>query len=169
MRCRRSRLRSTAQRAVAAEAWGGGVALRVRMGLHLGEGRLRAARNPGDAEDYVGIDVNYAARIAARGERRARSCVSRALVDALPAELGADRGPRRTWSSPTDGLRAVKDFDEPLPLYRLVVPGAADDARPLRTTDAPTNLPGDVTSLVGRDDERRRGWATSSRRAASSR
>ena len=52
-----------------------------------------------------------------------------------------------------DGLRAVKDFDEPLPLYRLVVPGAADDARPLRTTDAPTNLPGDVTTLVGRDDE----------------
>ncbi len=52
-----------------------------------------------------------------------------------------------------DGPRAVKDFDDPIPLYRLVVPGAADDARPLRTTEVPTNLPGDVTTLVGREDE----------------
>ncbi len=72
-----------AQRAVAAEAWGGGVDVRVRMGLHMGEGRLRTARNPGDAEDYVGIDVNYAARIAAAGNG-GQIVVSRALVDALP-------------------------------------------------------------------------------------
>ena len=62
------------------------------MGLHLGEGRLRAARNPGDAEDYVGIDVNYAARIAAAGNG-GQIVLSRALVDALPGDLG-DRGPR---------------------------------------------------------------------------
>jgi predicted ATPase/class 3 adenylate cyclase len=141
----------TAQRAVAAEAWDGGMVVRVRMGLHLGEGRLRAARNPGDAEDYVGIDVNYAARIAAAGNG-GQIVVSRALVDALPVS-GASIAGLADAELIEDGLRAVKDFDEPLPLYRLVVPGAADDARPLRTTDAPTNLPGDVTELVGREDE----------------
>ena len=52
-----------------------------------------------------------------------------------------------------DGPRAVKDFEEPIPLYRLVVPGAADDSRALRTTEVPTNLPGEVTTLVGREDE----------------
>ena len=157
-----------AQRAVAAEAWDGDMAVRVRMGLHLGEGRLRAARNPGDAEDYVGIDVNYAARIAAAGNggqivrvAGARRCPAR--------QRGVDRGPRGRRARPTDGLRAVKDFDEPLPLYRLVVPGAADDDRPLRTTDAPTNLPGEVDerSWAATTSAPRPG-ATSSRPAGSS-
>jgi len=47
----------------------------------------------------------------------------------------------------------VKDFHEPAPHFRLAVPGAADDDRRLRTTDVPSNLPGDVTSLVGRESE----------------
>ncbi len=140
-----------AQRAVAVEAWDDGMVVRVRMGLHLGEGRLRAVRNPGDAEDYVGIDVNYAARIAAAGNG-GQIVASRALVDALPVS-GASIAGLADVELAEDGLRSVKDFDEPLPLYRLVVPGVADDPRPLRTTDAPTNLPGDVTALVGRDDE----------------
>ena len=56
-----------AQRAIAAEAWPEGAALRIRMGLHIGEGRLRPGVAPGEPEDYVGIDVNYTARIAAVG------------------------------------------------------------------------------------------------------
>src|SRR5206468_1153883 len=52
-----------------------------------------------------------------------------------------------------EGLRAVKDFDEPLRLHRLVVPGAADDGRPLRTLTAPSNLPAEVTDLIGREAE----------------
>ena len=121
------------------------------MGLHWARVGCATARNPGDAEDYVGIDVNYAARIAAAGNG-GQIVVSRALVDALPVS-GASIAGLADVELTEDGLRAVKDFDEPLPLYRLVVPGAADDARPLRTTDAPTNLPGDVTELVGREDE----------------
>jgi predicted ATPase/class 3 adenylate cyclase len=140
-----------AQRAVAAEAWDGDTVVRVRMGLHVGEGRLRAARSAGDAEDYVGIDVNYAARIAAAGNG-GQIVASRALIAALPVSW-ASIADLQEVELADDGLRSVKDFDEPLPLYRLVVPGVADDARPLRTTDAPTNLPGDVTALVGREDE----------------
>src|SRR4029079_12769259 len=52
-----------------------------------------------------------------------------------------------------EGLRIVKDFDEPLRLHRLVIRDAAADPRRLRTIAPPSNLPGYVTSLVGRDEE----------------
>ncbi|MEO8469375.1 MAG: adenylate/guanylate cyclase domain-containing protein [Chloroflexota bacterium] len=141
---------AAAQLAVAAEDWGAGCDVRVRMGLHLGEGRLRAVRT-GEPEDYVGIDVNYAARIAAAGNG-GQIVLSAALVEALPGDLRTipELGSVELIDA---GARTVKDFDEPAHLYRLVIPGAADDARPLRTTDAPTNLPGEVTTLVGRERE----------------
>ena len=140
-----------AQRALATEPWPGGEVLRVRMGIHLGEGRLRTQLAAGDPEDYVGIDVNYAARIAAAANG-GQIVLSAPLVAALPPQLGRLKG-MEDVGVVEDGLRAVKDFDEPAPLFRLVVPGVADDDRPLRTTDVPSNLPGDVTSLVGRENE----------------
>ncbi|TAL05592.1 MAG: adenylate/guanylate cyclase domain-containing protein [Chloroflexota bacterium] len=142
------RAATQAQRAVAGEAWPDGLTIRVRMGLHLGEGRLRSAR-PGEPEDYVGIDVNYAARIAAAGNGR-QIVVSAALAATIPDDLATvpGLGPVELIDA---GARTVKDFDEPAHLFRLVVPGAADDDRAFRTTDAPTNLPGEVTELVGRE------------------
>jgi predicted ATPase/class 3 adenylate cyclase len=140
-----------AQRAVAAEPWAGALKVRVRMGLHLGEGRLRAGRAADEPEDYVGIDVNYTARIAAAGNG-GQIVISDVLARALPRSL-ADLDGLDGVELVDDGLRAVKDFDEPARLHRLVVPGAADDPRPLRTTEAPTNLPGEVTALIGREAE----------------
>ena len=140
-----------AQRALATERWAGDAAIRVRMGIHLGEGRLRTRLAAGDPEDYVGIDVNYAARIAAAANG-GQIVLSAPLVRALPPQVGRLPG-MEDVGVVEDGLRAVKDFDEPAPLFRLVVPGAADDDRPLRTTEVPSNLPGDVTSLVGRETE----------------
>ncbi|HET9614439.1 MAG TPA: adenylate/guanylate cyclase domain-containing protein, partial [Candidatus Limnocylindrales bacterium] len=131
------------QRAIAAEPWPAGVDVAVRMGLHVGEGRLRE----GSATDYVGIDVNYTARIAAAGNGR-QTVVSDALMRDL-AGAGADAG----LTIVDEGLRAVKDFDEPLRLHRLVVSDIPGDERRLRTIDPPSNLPGDVTPLVGREDE----------------
>jgi predicted ATPase/class 3 adenylate cyclase len=136
-----------AQRAVATEAWPEPCELKVRMGLHLGEGRLRHAGSS-ESEDYVGIDVNYAARIAAAGNG-GQVVLSQALVDSLGDRTDLGDGATRV----DDGLRAVKDFDEPRRLHRLVVPGAADDPRRLRTLDPPSNLPGDVTELVGRGEQ----------------
>ena len=49
-----------AQRGLAAHSWPDGVSVRVRMGLHTGEGVL-------GGDDYIGIDVHRAARIAAAG------------------------------------------------------------------------------------------------------
>ena len=140
-----------AQRAVAAETWPDGVALRVRMGLHMGEGRLRHGRAPGEPEDYVGIDVNYAARIAAVGNG-GQIVLSDALAAAVSSGLANSVG-LGDVELVDDGPRAVKDFEEPARLHRLVVPGVADDPRALRTIEAPSNLPGDVTALIGREVE----------------
>ncbi len=139
------------QRAIAAESWAGNLAMKVRMGIHLGEGRLRTSHGAGDPEDYVGIDVNYTARIAAAANG-GQIVLSDALVGTLPRDLARLAGMSDVVLV-DDGPRAVKDFDEPAPIYRLVVPGAADDTRPLRTTEVPSNLPGDVTTFVGRQDE----------------
>ena len=139
-----------AQRAIAAEAWPDDLAIRVRMGVHLGEGRLRGAR-PNVDDDYVGIDVNYAARITAAangGQIVALRCRRRGHGRGACADGGLG-----DVELVNDGLRSVKDFEDPAPLYRLVVPGVADDARPLRTLDVPSNLPGEVTSFVGRVEE----------------
>jgi predicted ATPase/class 3 adenylate cyclase len=140
-----------AQRAVAGEDWRDAARLRVRMGLHIGEGRLRGDRAPAEAEDYVGIDVNYTARIAAVGNG-GQIVLSDPLVAALRPLL-TDSPALRDVQLADEGLRAVKDFEEPARLHRLVVPGAADDSRRLRTIEAPSNLPGDVTTLIGRAAE----------------
>ena len=139
-----------AQRSLLAEPFAGDAAVRVRAGLHLGVGRLRSDPEPGAPPDYVGIDVNYAARIAAAGNG-GQIVLSAPLVEALGSDGAAFVAARASLVD--EGLRIVKDFEEPARLYRLVVPGAADDDRPLRTLDAPSNLPHGSTSLVGRDEE----------------
>ncbi len=130
-----------AQRALARSEWPHGGSVRVRMGMHTGEGSL-------GGDDYIGVDVNRAARIAAAGHggQVLISDATRALVEeALP--LGAfvrDLGRHR-----------LKDFDEHQPLFDLVVEGLASDFPPLRTLEAPrpTNLPPPRTSFVGRGRE----------------
>ena len=147
---------AAAQRALAAEPWPPDAPIQVRMGLHLGEGRLRQGLASDAPGDYVGIDVNYTARIAAAANGR-QIVVSDTLGAAVAAELiGPEDSRPASLHGATlvdDGLRAVKDFEEPARLHRLIVPGAADDHRALRTLDAPSNLPGEVTTFVGREDE----------------
>ena len=76
--------------------------------------------------------------------------LSQALVAAVGSDLARIAAEARV-SIVDEGLRSLKDFEEPARLHRLVVPGAADDSRPLRTLDAPTNLPNETTNLVGRE------------------
>ena len=66
-----------AQRALAAEKWGNGDEVRVRMGLHTGEPAVGGER-------YVGLGVHRAARIGAvgHGGQVLLSNATRELVDA---------------------------------------------------------------------------------------
>jgi predicted ATPase/class 3 adenylate cyclase len=130
-----------AQRSLAEEDWPNGGPLRVRMGLHTGEGSLGGG-------DYIGIDVNRAARIAdsGHGGQVLLSEATRALVGhALPEGV----------TTRNLGRHGLKDFDEPQPLYDLVIDGLPADFPPIRTLGGPrrTNLPPPRTSFVGRERE----------------
>jgi predicted ATPase/class 3 adenylate cyclase len=129
-----------AQRGLAAHDWSPGPPVRVRMGLHTGEGTL-------GGDDYVGIDVHRAARIAdaAHGGQVIVSDATRGLVQhALPAGASLrDLGEHH--------LRGLADTAR---LHQLVVDGLPADFPPPRTPDArPSNLPPQLTSFVGREAE----------------
>src|SRR5437667_1326176 len=86
------RAAAAAQRGLAAHHWSPGLPVRVRMGLHTGEGV------PG-GDDYVGIDVNRAARVgdAAHGGQIVLSNATRTLVEhGMPPGVSIrDLGPHR--------------------------------------------------------------------------
>jgi predicted ATPase/class 3 adenylate cyclase len=129
-----------AQQGLADHDWSPHPRLRVRMGLHTGEGVL-------GGEDYMGIDVNRAARIAdaAHGGQVILSDATRGLVEhALPAGVALrDLGPHR-----------LKDILHPEQLHDLVIDGLPSEFPPPRTLDArPNNLPAQLTSFIGRDEE----------------
>src|SRR6185503_1948396 len=93
-------------RHLAAIDWPGDLDVRVRIGLHTGEGRLVDG-------DYVGMDVHRAARIAAaaHGGQVLLSASTRILAErALPADIALrDLGEHR-----------LKDLPAPEHLYQLV-------------------------------------------------
>jgi len=129
-----------AQRALAAGKWPDSTAVRVRMGLHTGEGLVRDGT-------YVGIDVHRAARIAAAGHggQILMSDATRALVaQTLPPGVELrDLGRHR-----------LKDLAEPEHIYETVIDGLASEFPALRSLDAaPNNLPTQLTSFVGRAHE----------------
>jgi len=111
--------------------------VRVRMGLHTGQGHLAGG-------DYVGIDVHRAARIAAAGHggQILVSDATRALVEPdLPATLGLR----------DLGLHRLKDLVHPERLYQLSVKGLSPKFPPLRSLEArPNNLPLQLTRFIGR-------------------
>jgi predicted ATPase/class 3 adenylate cyclase len=129
-----------AQRGLASHDWPYGSEIRVRMGMHTGEGSL-------GGDDYLGIDVNRAARIAAvgHGGQVVVSAATAGLVEhALPEGVALrDLGTHR-----------LKDFTDPVRLHDLVIDRLPSDFPQLRSLDArPTNLPAERTSFVGRAEE----------------
>jgi predicted ATPase/class 3 adenylate cyclase len=128
------------QRGLATHDWSPAPSLRVRIGVHTGEG-IRGGDN------YVGIDVNRAARIAGAGHggQILLSDATRGLVEhALPDGAALrDLGEHR-----------LKDILHPERLHDLVIEGLPADFPPPRTLDArPNNLPLQLSSFVGRDEE----------------
>jgi predicted ATPase/class 3 adenylate cyclase len=130
-----------AQRRLAIYRWPDEGPVRVRMGMHTGEGRL------GSDQEYVGLDVHRAARISAAGHggQVLISEATRALVgDKLPdgvtlRDLGAHR---------------LNDFDEPQHIHQLVIEELPSDFPAIRSLEIPSNLPVRLTTFVGRERER---------------
>jgi predicted ATPase/class 3 adenylate cyclase len=114
--------------------------IRVRMGLHTGEGRL-------GGKDYAGMDVNRAARICAAGHggQVLLSDATRALVaHDLPAGV----------SLRDLALHRLKDLPAPEHLWQLDIEGLPADFPALRSLDSrPNNLPLSATLLIGRKAE----------------
>jgi len=127
-----------AQRALAEPIGPEGPVVRVRMGIHTGRGQL-------GGDNYVGLDVNRAARIAATGHggQVLLSDATRALVDReLPPGV-AIRDLGEHW---------LKDLDNPERIYQLTIGGQPDAFPPLRTK-RPGNIAPSATSFVGRAAE----------------
>ena len=128
------------QRGLAARAWPDGAAIRVRIGLHTGEG----ARG---GDDYLGIDVNKAARIAAAGHG------GQIVLSSTTAALTADDLPSGVTLRNL-GSHLLKDFAQPEDLHDVEIDGLDDAFPPLRTRDPRrTVLPSPRTSFVGREPE----------------
>ncbi len=94
----------------------------VRMGIHTGDASLAADR-------YLGLSVHRAARIcsAGHGGQILISQTTHALLEDEEADL-----PGETLDL---GAQRLKDFDRPIKLFQLSVPGLRAEFPPLRTLD----------------------------------
>ena len=130
------------QRALETYAWPAGEQVRVRMGVHTGEAAETDA-------GLVGLDVNRAARVAevAHGGQILLSEAAAALVvDSLPPGAAL-----------TDlGIHRLKDLGRPERIFQLQAPGLQADFPPLRSLAnpaLPNNLPAQLATFVGREQE----------------
>jgi predicted ATPase/class 3 adenylate cyclase len=126
------------QRRVGRLTWPGGVALKLRIGLHTGEPERHD-------EGYIGIDVHRAARVGAtaHGGQVVLTESTARLVD--PEAVGVqlrDLGHHR-----------LKDIADPERLYDVVGAGLETQFPPLRTLGSLTELPTYPTELMGREVE----------------
>lgn len=126
-----------AQLALLGEPWPG-EPLRVRMGVHTGDGEERDG-------DVYGRDVNRAARIMAAGHG------GQILVSAAVAARAAlpDGAALRDL-----GLHRLRDLTHPERLHQILHPAMPSEFPPPSTLDAvPNNLPVQLSEFLGREQE----------------
>jgi predicted ATPase/class 3 adenylate cyclase len=129
-----------AQRAVEAEQWDGVGALRVRMGLHTGEAGQRDG-------DYYGPCLNRAARLMSAAHGGQLVC-SQATAELVRDDL--EKGVELVDL----GEHRLRDLARPEHVYEVRIPELSGEFPPLRSLDAyPSNLPSELTSFVGREDQ----------------
>jgi predicted ATPase/class 3 adenylate cyclase len=130
----------TGQRALQTESWPVTGPVRSRMALHTGEAEMRD-------DDYFGTTLNRTARlmtVAAGGQVLISQTTADLVQDRLPAGIGLrDLGEHR-----------LKDLVRPEHVYQVLAPDLTADFPPLKSLNAfPHNLPVQVTSFVGRENE----------------
>jgi predicted ATPase/class 3 adenylate cyclase len=126
-----------AQRALTEHPWPSDATVRVRMGMHTGEGAV-------GGDDYVGLDVHRAARIAATGHG------GQVLVSSTTADLVRQDLPDGVAIRDL-GQHRLKDLARPERIYQLTVEGLPTEFPPIRSLETPTNLPAERSSFVGRE------------------
>jgi predicted ATPase/class 3 adenylate cyclase len=129
-----------AQLALLQEDWTPLGEIRVRMGLHTGQVERRGAH-------YFGPALYRCARLMATAHG------GQVVLSEATAELIRD-----SIDSPTTlidlGRHRLKDMLEPERVYQLARAGLAVDFPPLRSAGGrPNNLPADVKTFVGRQEE----------------
>lgn len=128
-----------AQLVLTGEVWGE-VVLRIRMGIHTGESEERD-------DNYFGPVVNESERLMAAGHG------GQILVSETVQRIAGDRLPDNVVLRDL-GRRRFKDLDRRIGVYQVTHPDLDVEFPPLRgLSEPPTNLPGQLTSFVGRDRE----------------
>ncbi len=127
------------QRGLETHPWMVGAKIRVRSGIHTGEGAI-------GGDNYVGLDVHRAARIGAAGHG------GQVLVSNATAVLVQDHLPEGV-SLRSMGNHRLKDLAKAEALHQLVIDGLPNEFPPLKTLDfIRNNLPVELTSFVERSD-----------------
>ncbi|MFL5331714.1 MAG: adenylate/guanylate cyclase domain-containing protein [Geminicoccaceae bacterium] len=125
------------QRAVHAESW----RVKLRIALHTAEAQRR------DERSYFGQAVNRCARLVAVAHG-GQVVLSRTTLD-----LVLDRLPDRAELVDL-GIHRLRDLGRPEHVFGLVHPDLPAEFPPLRSLDTMlNNLPGELTSFVGRRTE----------------
>jgi predicted ATPase/DNA-binding SARP family transcriptional activator len=128
------------QRALGAERWPEGIALRVRMALHTGDAVVREG-------DYLGGAVNRCARF------RAAAHGGQILLSRATQELVADHLPEGVSLRDLGECR-LKDLVRPEHVFQLLHAELPTDFPPLQSlATRPNNLPAQPTPLIGREVE----------------
>ena len=129
--------------------------IRLRIGIHTGEVRLR------DEGNYIGPTINRTARLrdlAHGGQTVLSGATEPLVVDQLPPDV-----------SLTDlGTHPLRDLPRPERVVQLCHPDLRNDFPPLRTpsTVVSHNLPAQLTSFVGRQAEMEKPARGSGRQSA---
>ena len=123
------------------QAWPTGTALRVRMGLHTGEARVRG----GDHVDHS--PINRCARVRAAGDG-GQVLLTKATRDLVAGHLGSGFGLKEL------GDFRLRDLAAPELIYQLIHADLPAEFPPIGTVAARTgNLPLQVSSFIGRARE----------------
>jgi predicted ATPase/class 3 adenylate cyclase len=132
-----------AQQSLARADWSAVGGLAVRMAAHVGTAQRRNG-------DYFGPALNRAARLLPMGHG-GQILVSGAAVHLVTSERDAAYPLRLLGSHPLD------DPLQPVEVYQVDAPGLRQQFPPLRAASAqPTNLPRQLSSLIGREKDEQR-------------
>jgi predicted ATPase/class 3 adenylate cyclase len=126
---------------LAGEGWPAGAVLRVRMGLHTGEARVRGRGSVDHAP------INRCARVKAAGHG-GQVLVTKSTRDLVDGRLGGGFGLKRL------GEFRLRDLSQPELIYQLTHADLPAEFPPIRTVaERPGNLPLPVSSFIGRERE----------------